>query len=198
LQIPFAWRAAPVALHYAEPGGPYLVLKPGYKEQPSPMPLVAGSWFRLAACPRGSKGYVAFASANGFLRRDRESVQDWIEWTRLLRHIAEPWGNLDSTQDLAFPPSGASAATALAHVHAADMRQQAIAHRDVHLGVGATDFAATPLTLAGYVAGEASRALIEQPTFRRCHHCAQWFSPSRKDQLFCLPGHRALAHREKE
>jgi hypothetical protein len=199
LKTAFTWPRSPVRLQQGGPEGFKLVLA-AETESPSEAPEVAGFWMRLAAMPRTHEAFAAFAGRYGFLRRAGEETAQWFEMTRLLAHMAEPWGYPwdHPSSDMPFPKAGRAAAIALAHEHGKELRHQALSHADLVLDAGETGFRVVPRNLAGFLALTASAALIEKHDFRRCLQCREWFAVGRADQKFCTARHRWLERHQTD
>jgi hypothetical protein len=191
----FTWRQSNVEL-----AGNRLVVKEPAYERASEAPSIPGVWMRYATCRGDDAGIRQLAASYGFLREPGETTASWRVFVLLLAFMARPWtrgSDSDELTEMPPPGIGSAAAIKMAHTYARELRQQVLTLGDLGLDVGDVDFERAPRTLAGYVAEQATVALLERPQFRRCEHCRGWFAVGRADQRFCMPRHRAAAHKEK-
>jgi hypothetical protein len=192
----FTWRQSNVRL-----GGGCLVVKEPAYERESEAPLIPGVWMQYATCKGSDHAIRHLAALYGFLRAPGETAASWHVFILQLAFIARPWvmgGPSDEWTEMPAPGIGSAAAIAAAHAYSRELRQQTLTLGDIALDPGDVIYEMAPRTLAGYLAHQAALALLERPHFRRCAHCHYWFAVGRADQRYCMPRHRAAAHKEKE
>lgn len=149
-------------------------------------------WLRAAELGADPQAAVAASSMYGWLKEPGERVLSWVTTLRTLRDIAHFWGDpSDTALDELHPPSG-SGPLALyeARERATQLRANAVRGDDVVVGVGTWGFEFTPRSLYGVIAIQASAAVAELPSFKRCHYCKGWFRVYRSSRKYCIDRHK--------